>query len=239
MEFLLNSYPEGCLVTVADGKPVAFITAIRYGRSAWIGNLLVVPQFRCQGIGRDLMQQVLQGLDLSGCETVWLTASADGAHLYQTLGFVQIDRVRRWQGCAAPGHQVEKSIPKERVVMIDSQGWGDERRLIFDNLPENCRCFATDDGFLVHSPCGDGLQIGPWVGVSGESAARMLGTAMGKGGAMVPVCLDVPEKNRHAAELLLSLGFSVSGETLLMYRGGAPDYHAEYIYSLASMGSYG
>jgi len=240
IEFLLAAYPDGCLVSLSGGRPSGFVTAVRYLKSAWIGNLLVLPEYRCQGIGRNLMQQVLHGLDLSGCETVWLTASAEGAHLYRTLGFMQIDRVRRWRGSGGkPALRGGSRVYTAAVATIDCMGWGDNRRTIFEALPENCRCFTTHDGFLVHSLSDDGHQFGPWGALSDEGAAALLESALVDDGTKGELFLDVPEKNHSAGELLVSKGFTVAGTTLLMYRGREPEYRAEYIYSLASMGSYG
>jgi ribosomal protein S18 acetylase RimI-like enzyme len=238
IEFLLATCSEGCLVSLDNGRPAGFVTAIRYAKSAWIGNLLVLPEYRCHGVGRSLMQKVLDGLDRSGCETVWLTASADGAHLYRTLGFRQIDIVRRWRGFgAAPGRGMN-CFYSAAVAAVDCMGWGDDRGLIFETLPENCCSVTVQDGFMVCTPGDEGLHIGPWGATTREGAAALLGGALadGIGGE---VFLDSPEKNRAAEELLFSSGFRVTGSTLLMCRGRVPEYRPEYIYSLASMGSYG
>jgi GNAT superfamily N-acetyltransferase len=239
IEFLLHAYPEGCLVCLDNDRPAGFITAIRYLKSAWVGNLLVLPEYRCRGIGRALMQKVLQVLDSGACETVWLTASADGAPLYGTLGFKQIDTVQRWRGSGTPTLQGTKPEYTSAVATMDCMGWGDERRSIFDKLPENCSSFTAHDGFLVHSSCGEGQQIGPWGALSGDAAAVLLETASGGEGPEKEIFLDVPENNHAAGGLLSSRGFCVSGSTLLMYRGKEPEYRAEFVYSLASMGSYG
>ena len=238
IDFLLSSCPDGCLVSLSDGRPAGFITAMRYAKSAWIGNLLVLPEYRCRGIGRTLMQQVLDHLDRSGCETIWLTASADGAHLYRTLGFSRIDTVRRWRGFGAVPVRGTRCAYSTALATVDGMGWGDDRRLIFETLPKNCCSVAAHDGFMVRTPGDDGLHIGPWGAISRQAAAALLEAAMadGIGGE---VFLDSPEKNRAAEELLFSSGFRMTGSTLLMYRGRAPEYRPEYIYSLASMGSYG
>jgi GNAT superfamily N-acetyltransferase len=239
IEFLLAACPEGCLVSLDGRRPTGFITAIRYEKSAWIGNLLVLPEYRCQGIGRALMRQVLHALDLSSCETVWLTASADGAHLYRTLGFRQIDRVQRWKGFgAAPGRRMN-CFHSAAVATVDGMGWGDNRRLIFETLSENCCSMTAHDGFMVCTPGGEGLHIGPWGAVSREAADSLLGAALSGEGTGGEIFLDSPENNLSAGELLLSSGFRVTGSTLLMYRGREPEYRPEYVYSLASMGSYG
>ncbi|HXC93821.1 MAG TPA: GNAT family N-acetyltransferase [Geobacteraceae bacterium] len=239
IEFLLAAYPEGCLVFLDVSQPVGFITAILYAKSAWIGNLLVLPEYRGRGGGRLLMQRVLDCLDLSGCETVWLTASADGAHLYRALGFKQIDRVQRWKGFGTALGRGMNCFDFAAVATVDCLGWGDNRHAIFEALPENCCSVTAQDGFMVCTPGADGLHIGPWGAVSREAATALLGVALAGDGPGGTLYLDSPENNRAASEILLSSGFTVAGSTLLMYRGQEPEYRPEYIYSLASMGSYG
>lgn len=239
LAFLIRSYPDGCLVVFDAGQPTAFITAIRYADSAWIGNLLVLPEYRKRGIGRSLLEKVLASLDCSGCETVWLTASAAGAHLYRTLGFVPLDRVQRWKGFGSAATCGAKPASTAAAAIIDHLGWGDNRRAIFEALPVDCRCFSAQDGFLVLSASADGQQVGPWGALTKKAAAHLLEAAIGGEGPTGEIFLDVPVKNRVSAKLLSSRGFSVSGSTLLMYRGRVPEYRPKYIYSLASMGSYG
>lgn len=239
IEFLLGSYPQGCLTALVEGRPTAFITAIRYERSAWIGNLLVLPDFRRRGLGRRLMEKVLHCLDSSGCETVWLTASAAGAHLYRTLGFAEIDRVERWRGAGVAAFPNGPPGYATTAASVDCLGWGDNRRAIFEGLPENSSCFMLKDGFLLYSPCGADRQIGPFGALSGDAAALLLDTLLENESSGDEVFLDVPVNNRLAGALLSARGFSIAGSTLLMSRGAVPAYHPEYIYSLASPGSYG
>lgn len=239
IEFLLSSYPEGCLVVLDAGQPTAFVTTIRYGKSAWIGNLLVLPERRGRGIGRSLMEKVLAGLDGAACETVWLTASAAGAPLYRTLGFAQIDRVQRWQGSGWAARGGGQPGCSREMSRIDSLGWGDKRSTLLESLPGNCSCFVAKNGFLVYSPLSSVSQIGPWGAVSPEAAAVLLENALLADHSAPAVCLDIPEQNQRAGELISAQGFSVTGRTLLMYRGRKPEYRAEHIFALASMGSYG
>lgn len=239
MDFLLGAYPEGCLVAEVDGHPVGFITAMRYSRSAWIGNLLVLPDQRQQGIGRRLISRVLLNLDFLGCQTVWLTASSDGAHLYRTLGFQQIDRVQRWVGRTVPGLHGVRKVSPEPFVDLDCLGWGDSRRALFVSQSESSIYPAGEEGFLISTAMGEGLHIGPWGAASARAATHLLAQLNGHGGREVQTFLDVPEGNSSAGNILGANGFSVKGSTLLMYRGRTPEYRPEYIYSLASMGSYG
>ena len=239
IEFLLKSYPCGCLACIHKGLPVGFITSIRYVRSAWIGNLLVIPSCRGRGIGRLLMQSVLNVLDASACETVWLTASADGEHLYRTLGFRQIDVVRRWKGAGylLPGNGSAEYC--ETISKTDSAGWGDERLQILDALAEGYRSFTSDNGFIVSSFTSGMQHIGPWGAISEVAATELFSRVRAVGSGACEAVLDVPATNRSATKLLVSSGFTVFGTTLLMCRGTTSGYNPDNIFALASLGSYG
>jgi len=239
LEFLLAACPDGCLTSLFDDKPAAFITALRYERSAWIVNLLVLTAFRRQGLGRGLMEAVLQRLERSGTETVWLTASADGAHLYRTLGFMEIDRVQRWKGSGRGVAKDIRPVSPAAAACIDEMGWGDCRQVIFAPLPAAGSFIMTDEAFLIQTATDYGLHIGPWGGVSALGAEALLDAALRGDGSPVGLFLDAPEKNRAAGEILAARGFAISGSTLLMCKGNVPHYRPEYVYSLASMGSYG
>lgn len=238
IDFLCSSYPSGCLTALNGTEPAGFITTIRYSRSGWIGNLLVLPAYRRLGIGRALMEQVIATLEKDGCETLWLTASADGAPLYRSLGFREIDSVSRWQGVAQlPAGRLGKA-DADALIVQDSLAWGDTRTALFAKAPGERWYVAGDSGFLLAAPMAKGMQIGPWDAADSVAAVKLFNKVRAfEGGRRC--FLDVPDSNRAAAGILTRTGFSRCGSTLLMYRGRRPDYDGKQIYALASLGSYG
>jgi ribosomal protein S18 acetylase RimI-like enzyme len=239
LEFLCGAFPQGCLVGSVAGEPAAFVTALRYAASAWIGNLLVAPGYRRRGLGRTLMQTVLRELDRCGCDTVWLTASSDGDALYRSLGFVPIDEIHRWRAAGRLATPLPCAVDLEYAAVLDRMGWGDSRTLLFAGRQDCSGWLLRQDGFLRCLPVGNGQQLGPWGAASGRTAARLLESALERTGSSGSIFLDVPRRNQSAARLLREHGFTASGGTLLMYRGRQPDYRPELVFSLASMGSYG
>jgi hypothetical protein len=97
----------------------------------------------------------------------------------------------------------------------------------------------AEEAFLVQTATDRGQHIGPWGAASPSTAAALLETAMNGEGPPVEIFLDSPERNHAAGEILSERGFAVCGSTLLMCKGRVPQYRPEYVYSLASMGSYG
>ncbi|MBJ6726259.1 GNAT family N-acetyltransferase [Geomesophilobacter sediminis] len=237
-DFLLHKYPQGCFVWRENGESAGYVTSVRYGASGWIGNLLVPAKFRRKGIGRVLMEQAVATLLKDGAETVWLTASADGAGLYRKLGFVEIDTIRRWGGLGGM-NGAQRCGGSDFLAMreIDRVGWGDKRDLILKLSLNRGTLFTTSAGYLCCQSWKNGIQVGPWGCLVGPQAGPLLDQAIGEGREQV--FLDVPARNHTAAHLLQEKGFEVRGTNLLMYLGAEPEYRPETIFALASMGSMG
>ena len=245
LEFLLDACPDGCFVWREEGRPVGFVTAIGYHRSGWVGNLVVAPHLRGLGVGTALMKCALAALGNAGVETVWLTASEAGERIYAGLGFQAIDTVCRWRGDGITPATVEPglcSVPAldyDLALGIDRAGWGDDRNAIFAALNQRATLFASAESFLIRHPYGGGVQIGPWGGLSLQSAELLLQKGVQGNCSSHDFFLDVPAGNPHAPELLTAHGFTLTATTRLMFSGRPPSYNPRLIYSLASMGSFG
>lgn len=240
LEFLLRSFPEGCFAVRHDDLPVAFVTAITYGNSGWIGNLLVRHDQRGRGVGMGLMSRAIASLNRAGARTVWLTASPAGRLLYEKLGFRSIDGIKRWIGTGIDGPVAGgRMVPLAGMVQLDFSGWGDDRRLLLAAVRERGEVYGESDGFLAMQRWPTGVQLGPWNCRDRELAATLVDNAMVRAGGGRRLFLDVPLRNLTAAALLAERGFTVSGTTTLMFRGEVPDYDPGAVFALASMGSMG
>lgn len=237
LAFLLERSPEGCLVCHDAGCPVGFVTAVRHGRSAWIGNLLVEAGSRGRGIGTMLFNQAMQSIQRDGAQTVWLTASSYGRPLYERCGFNACDQVRRWEHHSSAQEQLTPATAiHQGWEEIDYLGWGDTRNELLAFAAANGTAMGGEQGFLVVQRLGSEKQIGPFGALSSNSAEQLLEQALRTAGRLL---LDVPAANRMASKLLTSRGFTVNSEVDLMYAGKPPAYHPEHIFGFASMGSMG
>lgn len=239
-DFLLRVFPQGCLVARVAETPVAFITAIKYGKSGWLGNLLVRSDARSKGIGSALMKQSLKVLVDAGVRTVWLTASEAGKAIYTRLGFVTVDTIKRWRGTGTgEGATDAVHFSPSDILSMDQAGWGDTREVILTELIKRGKVEANRGGFLIRQHTSGGMQIGPWVAAGCSAAGELLDAVLAKGGKGTPVFLDVPVRNLDAADLLDCRDFTIRGSTALMFLGEMPAYNPSRIYALASMGSMG
>jgi len=238
--FLLRHFPQGCLAARMDDAPVAFITSIKYGKSGWVGNLVVRKELRGKGIGSALMKRTLATLVDAGARTIWLTASEAGKSIYERSGFIVADMVKRWFGIGTAGSYVEPGdIFATDILAMDHSGWGDMRECLFTELLERGTVTVKSGGFLIGQPCNGSMQLGPWGALGRNTAIELLDCARIRAGEGTRVFLDAPVRNIDAAEILHSRGFVLGGSALLMYLGEKPAYDPTRIYALASMGSMG
>jgi GNAT superfamily N-acetyltransferase len=75
------------IVAETDNKIVGCGNGYLHGKIGWLGNIIVIPDYRRQGIGKALTQYLVEYLKTQGCTTQLLIASAMGESVYRNLGF--------------------------------------------------------------------------------------------------------------------------------------------------------
>src|SRR5258707_15861127 len=93
----LTASPNGCFVAEeVDARVVGTAATISYeDKFAWIGMVLVAPEFRGQGIGTRLLERTIEFLDSARIPTMKLDATPLGKPLYEKLGFVTEYEIER------------------------------------------------------------------------------------------------------------------------------------------------
>ena len=72
----LTTEPAGCFVALRNGVPVGTIVTTVYGSElAWIGMLLVHPDYRSRGIGKTLLEGCIKYLQERKVRCIKLDAS--------------------------------------------------------------------------------------------------------------------------------------------------------------------
>lgn len=240
--------PRGFLAGTLGGRMIASVSAVRYGAEyGFIGFYIVAQRWRGQGYGLRLWRAAMERLKDVRC--VGLDGVLKEEAIYRKSGFVTAYRNRRYGGRPpAPPH-----------AAMDAAGPIDARTLPFGDLAAFDRGFfpAPRDAFLkawisldghrvlaavadgkltgfgAARPCASGFKVGPLYADSpatAECLVRALSAGMGDG----PAFLDVPEVNKPAVALARSLGWSVSFETVRMYRGPAPAADLKRLYGVTT-----
>lgn len=134
----LEASPRGCFVAEVGGNVCGTTTTIVYeNRFAWIGMVLVDPEYRSRGFGTQLLQKAIKHLDEQQVATIKLDATPQGKPIYENLRFACEYELERWtlQRTAADAGIVrgcdrsESASPKllESVFRKDQEIFGASR----------------------------------------------------------------------------------------------------------------
>ncbi len=184
---LLQSPPRGCFGALIEGRLIGTVTTVAYGTElAWIGMMLVDPDYRRRGLGTRLMQAALEHLQRIGVNSIKLDATPAGRPLYESLGFRPEGVVERWEGMGQAG--VKKKWPAwdERflpaIYAFDRLAFGADRRVmlsfLIDDSPVLPLVAITPEGqlegFALARPGRRAFYIGPVAARGRETALALL-----------------------------------------------------------------
>src|SRR6266850_2635494 len=111
----LEASPEGCFVAEVEGRVCGTATTISFeDKFAWIGMVLVDPEYRNRGIGTRLLEKTIEHLDQRKMPTMKLDATPQGKPLYEKLGFVTEYGIERWT-LKRPPHADARTADSKRV----------------------------------------------------------------------------------------------------------------------------
>ncbi len=229
---LLTLSPEGVFAAEYKGQPCATACATRYGSaSAWIGMVLVHPEFRRRGIGSALMRHCIDFLKSKRVDSIKIDASEQGRPVYLKIGFDDERPVFRYLGAIPAGLK-----PDPKVVSIDPSMWtaiaamdvaafGADRMDLLRLLDTHAITAALpkEAGIAAYGFAREGLHasyVGPIVASDAESARRVLTNLLSR----LPgreVYWDVLPDNVAAKALATELGFAIRRRFTRMYLGEA------------------
>jgi GNAT superfamily N-acetyltransferase len=165
---LFLSLGEGLAACAPDGAILG--TAMRWRWSpacATVGMVLVAPSQQGKGLGRQLMQALL---DAEPERAVMLNATQAGIGLYERLGFRPIGMVCQYQGIVATTPQQSALRPAQAadlsaLVAMDAAAFGAARAPLIERLMAEGDIRVIDRGgrlrgFAVRRPFGRGETIG-------------------------------------------------------------------------------
>jgi GNAT superfamily N-acetyltransferase len=228
----LDASPDGYFVMDDGGKIVGTAATLPYeNRFAWIGMVLVDPDYRNQGIGTTLLRRAIEYLDGAGISTLKLDATPAGKPLYEKLGFVSEYEIDRWilkrSVTDRPVTTHAASITKElaHVFEVDRQIFGADRSALLQSLAEHAAEFTLSTrtagalhGYTFGRRGLFGDHLGPWMSQDAHTA-RFLLTEFLHRSSRETIIVDALKSNLIATELLSELGFTPARLLTRMYRG--------------------
>ena len=233
-ERFLEMEPAGCFLAEWQGVPAGTATTIVYGAElAWIGMVLVHPQFRRNGIGRALLRRCIEYLQSRGVRCIKLDATPAGKVVYEGLGFREEWTLTRWErgrdaGQAAPSAEGirdwhEADLPA--VDQLDAGAFGISRRKLIQALAAKCHralVAESETGTIVGHGClregSRALYLGPVVAETADRALRLIGALLQHHGSRT-IFWDIPDRHRALASWAEENGFAVKRSLTRMFLG--------------------
>lgn len=235
-ERFLAASPNGCFVMEDADKIVGTSATISYeDKFAWIGMVLVDPDYRNRGIGTTLLQRAVEYLDGARVPTLKLDATPAGKPLYEKMGFVTEYEIDRWvlkrSVIEEPLLPHESTAPKalSEAHDFDRQAFGADRSKLLqsynDQAPDLTLVAQTNGQIAGYAFGRRGLfadHMGAWMARDDDTAQTLLSKFLQRS-SRDTIIVDALKSSRIAGELLRENKFSPARLLTRMYRG--PNLH--------------
>jgi GNAT superfamily N-acetyltransferase len=224
-------------VVVEQGSSIIGVgNAMVQGKVGWLGNIIVDPAQRNQGIGLMISKHLIEYLKSEGCKTQVLIATEEGKPMYRKLGFLinsmycflKGDKVLKQTECS----QMRRALPHDlrQVLRIDREVTGEERFRLIERFLSSGWVHTTSketeiDGFYLPA-FGGGLIL-----ATSDSAGLDL-LQYKHSQSITPAIL--PCENKTAIEFLLQHRFREYLRAPRMILGEDVNWKPENIYSRAA-----
>ena len=211
--------PHGCLIAEINKQRVGICVATSYGKSGFIGELIVRPEARGRGVGASLLNHGVQILCKRGAEAIYLDGVLNAVGLYERNGFRKLTRSWRFSGYL-PGELDQpvrrmRSSDLSQVSAFDCANFGPDRRFFlerrFQLFPELSYIMTSGDeltGYILGREGRGWLSAGPWVMRVGAGNLVALLRAIALQAEGRPISLGILDVNQEAIQLVHSLGFT-------------------------------
>jgi GNAT superfamily N-acetyltransferase len=244
---LLKLEPRGCFCASVDGRLVGTTTTTTYGGElAWVGMVLVDPEFRRRGVATRLMRAALDYLE-GRVAAVKLDATPDGRPVYERLGFEVESSVERWAGTARgdrreAGRETLKAAERAELFALDREAFGADRAKLIEALLADARAAPVAaagadgrlSGYALARRGSSATYVGPLVAADAEQAARLLDGLLGQL-AGERIYVDWNRNFEKGGELLSARGFVKQRDLLRMSYGarGAGAASSSSVFAIA------
>ena len=233
-ERFLTTEPNGCYLAEWAGAPAGTATTTVYGpKLAWIGMVLVHPDYRRRGIGRALLQHCVEYLRSRGVLCLKLDATPLGKTVYDGLGFQAEWTLARWSGVPLiarprpPGPPLRpwQSTDKLLVDPLDAAAFGVSRRRILPALVEQSVSALVSESKPGH-PAGFGLlrhgsralYLGPVAATSTQAGIELVEALVARSEGQA-IFWDIPVRNAAAVAWAEQHGFTNQRPLIRMFLG--------------------
>ena len=244
VQFSVSTTNTTPFVAEADGVVEGVAMSISFGRTAWIGSVVVSPERRRQGMGTAVTERAVE-FACQRADTVLLLALEPARRIYERMGFVDDGTYGTWiQPSTSALHQESvrrpssrKGIPLRKLdscLRLDRVATGEDRHAYLERGAPSMRFSMVDDGSDSACLAGYSAQF-EWG--SGSIIARDAEA----GDSLVRELLDqnprarieFPDANEAGQALMADLGLTRVDDDYRMRLGPpVPGFCPQYIFKV-------
>ncbi len=224
------------IVAELDGVVVGCASGLLNGNAGWLGNIIVLPEWRGRGIGRVLTQGLMDFFRAQKVQSQILIATSMGEPVYRKLGFEIVSYYLFFvREDALPASDPEPCVrplehdDEEAVLALDQAVSGEQRQAFISQFLADASVHESASGIVdgYYLPdLGNGLVIAS----NDEAGVALMRRKLSQGANMSVV----PEANKVAADFLRSHGFVETSRVPRMALGGDVSWQPERVYCRAS-----
>lgn len=153
---------------IADNQIVGIGSTIIHGDVAWLAHIIVAPEYRKQGFGQLITQHLIDSLQSTKCETIYLIATDLGAPVYQKVGFeTETEYLFYETPHNVPNWEISNDLQRinmvyyNQIARLDREVSGENRFFEIESFLEDGYVYLRDEtvqGYFLPG-LGDGLII--------------------------------------------------------------------------------
>ncbi len=219
-----------------NGKIMAVGTTIQHKDSAWLAHIIVHPDHRNKGLGREIASALIKDLDPERFKTIYLDATDMGYPVYKKLGFeveaeyIHLSGKHKDLYLADPASVIPYHPKyKDDLLAIDRLVSAEDRvRVLENHLPSAILYVSADKLLGAYFPF---LLDGFVLALTVESGTELMKLRMrSKYNARFPIV------NKACTDFLVSNGYEVTGSSKRMILGEKRDWNGKGIFHRISGG---
>jgi GNAT superfamily N-acetyltransferase len=215
---------------------ICFGDVIINGKTGWLGNIVVNPEFRTKGFGQEITMFLTNYLKNCQCRTILTMATESSKVHYQKLGFLTDSIYCNLKGkllTKPPFLEQIRTIEEkdlEQIYTLDLKASGEDRSKLFNNSATKGKVYFSGPGqeiqgfFLPES--GEGPIIAS--SVNAGLALLQLKHSLSLQDAVIPC------ENKTAVDYLKKKHFRETGLVYRMLLGEDIDWKPEMMFSRAA-----
>lgn len=243
---LMSFEPRGCFVAIQKDVVIGTATTTSYGTDlGWIGMVIVHPDKRNLGIGRELLNHCVQYLNDIHVNCIKLDSTPMGKKLYLSFGFRDEYTLLRMKGKCLKISYDKSLITKlnlDEVKKIDKNYFLADRSKILDRLYNEFPdlCFQSTDkdgninGYVMVRTGQSSFHLGPLVSKNIETTINLFSHIFSSL-QNEEIIFDIGEHHKEVISFLNKNGFEAQRELYRMYLGNNPfKIHDNYIIASSS-----